>query len=162
MEGSRFLISTPPTTTAVSDALLLLCSFLSSLERLSKSNPSTMIYSIVIGSALLIGSANVHGFAPPSSLSSTKINVPRLVPAAKSALYSYDNKGSSFSVPDIDLSSITDSLSDFDADRVVSNIKGDGEPLGSRGELFAIAQFVLAFCILIGEIPLAGPIFQFM
>jgi hypothetical protein len=53
-------------------------------------------------------------------------------------------------------------LSDFDADRVVSNIKGDGEPLGSRGEYYTIAQFALIFCIAIGGIPYAGPAFQFM
>ncbi|KAG7364685.1 protein-S-isoprenylcysteine methyltransferase [Nitzschia inconspicua] len=101
----------------------------------------------------------VSGFAPSTT---STVLPPRL---ASSALFSFDgnNKGgNSFSVPDIDFSSIGDSLSNFDVDRVVSNVKGDGEPLGSRGEYYTVAQFVLIFCIAIGGIPYAGPAFQFI
>ena len=94
---------------------------------------------------------DAFGFAPSASFS--------VKPTSSSSALLDKN---SFSVPDIDLSAITDSLSRFDAEQVVANIKGDGDPLGSRGEYYTAAQAVLIVCILVGGVPYAGPIFQFM
>jgi hypothetical protein len=77
-------------------------------------------------------------------------------------LFNNNNNKNSFSVPDIDLSSFTDALSNFNLDRVTANVKGNGEPFGSRGEYYFVAQAFLIVCIVIGGIPYAGPAFQFM
>lgn len=116
--------------------------------------------SMLISAFLLIGSGTIHpvyGFAPSKILSTRPLKT-----TSSSSLFSFDNNKNSFSLPDIDLSSIGDSFSDFDFDRVVANVKGNGEPFGSRGEYFSIAQIVLILCIVIGGIPYAGPAFQFM
>jgi hypothetical protein len=101
---------------------------------------------------------DASGFAPSSSSLASSLKHQHLT---TSVLFDYDNKNS-FSMPEIDFSSITDRLSNFDADQMVANIKGDGAPLGSRGEYYVLAQGVLIVCILIGGIPYAGPAFQFM
>jgi hypothetical protein len=62
----------------------------------------------------------------------------------------------------IDLSSITSSLSDFDFEQVIANVKGDNDVLGSRGEYYFVVQVLLIVFILIGGLPLVGTTFQAM
>jgi hypothetical protein len=62
----------------------------------------------------------------------------------------------------IDLSSITSSLSDFDFEQVIGNVKGDNDVLGSRGEYYFVVQALLIVFILIGGLPFVGTTFQAM
>ncbi|KAL3923696.1 MAG: hypothetical protein SGILL_001504, partial [Bacillariaceae sp.] len=119
---------------------------------------ATQIY--LLGLALF--NKNAQGFAPPSSSAAAALK--RSVPSASSSLlFGYDsNNKNSFSVPDIDISSITDSLSGFDVEQVAANVKGDNDPFGSRGEYYTFAQFALIICILIGGLPYGAAIFQFI
>jgi hypothetical protein len=122
-----------------------------------KTTHSTLICAILSSFGTI---HEVHGFAP----SNIKIlSTQTLTATPATALFSYDNNSkNAFSVPDIDLSSLGDALSNFNFDRVAANVKGNGEPLGSRGEYYFVAQAILIFCIVIGGIPYAGPAFQFM
>lgn len=64
----------------------------------------------------------------------------------------------SISFPDINLSTVTDALADLDVDQLSENIRGDGsQPLGSRGELYFVAQVVLLVLIAVGGVPFIGP-----
>jgi hypothetical protein len=82
-----------------------------------------------------------------------------------------DNRkpNSSFTLPDVDFSSIQnpfnefdigrlqDGIADFDINQVVSNVKGSAnEELGSRGEIYFIAQAALIVFIVIGGLPVIG------
>jgi hypothetical protein len=120
-------------------------------------------YSIVINAILLLHATtidHVRGFAPSTS---KIVSSPTLTIPSTAALFSYDNSNkNSFSVPDIDLSSLGDALSNFNIDQLVANVKGNGEPFGSRGEYYFVGQAILILCIVIGGIPYAGPAFQFM
>jgi len=114
----------------------------------------------VIGALLLVvwnSSQDVHAFAPTVSVSSKTMS--RTVDfAASSSLYSSDKN--SFSMPDIDVSSITEGLSEIDIDRVVANVKGDNEALGTRGEYYFLVQAALILFIVIGGLPILGPYLQ--
>jgi hypothetical protein len=111
---------------------------------------------------LNVGSIHhVHGFAPSQvkflSTPTSSLKTP------STTLFSYDdNSKSSFSIPNLDFSSLGETFSNFNLDTVIANVKGNGEPFGSRGEYYFVAQAALIVCILIGGIPYAGPAFQFM
>jgi Phospholipid methyltransferase len=60
-----------------------------------------------------------------------------------------------------DIEYITQVISDFDVTDVIDNIKGDGnQPLGSRGEVYFVAQAVLLIMIAVGGVPFIGPPLQ--
>lgn len=120
---------------------------------------------ILVGSALfLLGNNDFHhprnlvdGFAPSPSIRRKAVSTKY----PSSTLFDNSSKNQ-FSVPDVDFSSVGDLFSNFDVERLVANVKGDGESLGSRGEYYVVAQVALIVCIVVGGIPYAGPLFQFL
>jgi hypothetical protein len=75
-----------------------------------------------------------------------------------------DETGSGFALPQFDFSVVTDLLDSIQPEDILANIQAGAsntisqDGLGQRGELYTLGQFALIGAILIGGIPVVGPV----
>jgi hypothetical protein len=115
---------------------------------------------------------DVNAFTTSSTTTTTTLALSRglearcqprkVMPAARPTSSVLYDKNPLSSLPEIDLSSLTSALSEFDLEQVFQNTKGDNEELGSRGEYYFAVQALLILFIVIGGLPFVGSTFQAM
>ena len=133
---------------------------------------ASVLFLIAFCSVVIFQNDVVHGFTPTITTTTTttrhlsvlsnKIHVSHNHGVSSSSALHEKNPLSSLT-ESIDLSSITSSLSEFDFEQVIINVKGDNDDvLGSRGEYYFVVQVLLILFILIGGLPFVGETFQVM